>query len=101
RHTSFARDWSSDVCSSDLPPCLCADLAFFSQVAGRSQRIRLWRGVGSDRPVQPGRSAVLKKGRYELGTNRVQLAKQNIEAFNKEIGRASCRERGAIWVGEE
>jgi steroid delta-isomerase-like uncharacterized protein len=24
-----------------------------------------------------------KKGRFELGTNRVQLAKQNIEAFNK------------------
>src|SRR5690606_39973773 len=22
RHTCFSRDWSSDVCSSDLPPCV-------------------------------------------------------------------------------
>src|SRR5439155_4702634 len=23
RHTIWPRDWSSDVCSSDLPPCRC------------------------------------------------------------------------------
>src|SRR5690606_41012784 len=25
RHTRFSRDWSSDVCSSDLPNCLTVD----------------------------------------------------------------------------
>src|SRR5690606_3446019 len=29
RHTSFSRDWSSDVCSSDLGGCLVALLATF------------------------------------------------------------------------
>src|SRR5690606_39722688 len=24
RHTRFSRDWSSDVCSSDLLPCRCS-----------------------------------------------------------------------------
>src|SRR5690606_40728219 len=35
RHTRFSRDWSSDVCSSDLPQCVKA------HNAGRNLQLRL------------------------------------------------------------
>src|SRR5690606_40519935 len=31
RHTRFSRDWSSDVCSSDLPSVAAADQVLFAQ----------------------------------------------------------------------
>src|SRR5204863_5794054 len=70
RHTSSLRDWSSDVCSSDLR----------GPVLGRAERrmmagmIRL--GEPQDRR---GRGALFE----DVGA----------EAFGHQIGRASCRER--------
>src|SRR5690606_40708573 len=42
RHTSFSRDWSSDVCSSDL--ALFNDLAFAVERVGRLARLDRTRG---------------------------------------------------------
>src|SRR5690349_24009013 len=82
RHTRSLRDWSSDVCSSDLPsaPWATPARALFAGFADRLVRRR-----------EPGSP----KGRM-VGGRGVELAAgsavRRAELF--EIGRASCRERG-------
>src|SRR5207245_5525560 len=79
RHTRCYRDWSSDVCSSDL--------------AGGLQQPR--QVVGGD-----GQEAVL------VGVDQLASFDALAEDFDRatpaygrdEIGRASCRERGEGWV---
>src|SRR5437660_4772842 len=68
RHTRWPRDWSSDVCSSDLS----------TQTAQANARI----GAGTNVAANRGRNLT-------LGRN---------VAINREIGRASCRERVYISV---
>src|SRR5690606_40593804 len=76
RHTRFSRDWSSDVCSSDL------------QQASR-WRERLERGplaAGSGSRALPSRSEPERQG----NGRRHQNHERNVAI---KIGRASCRER--------
>src|SRR5207302_5361964 len=68
RHTRFSRDWSSDVCSSDLCPS--------KRLSGRYAQTAVW--TGSEMVVWGGTD--------------------DFTYFNTEIGRASCRERVLIWV---
>src|SRR5690606_39820791 len=77
RHTRFSRDWSSDVCSSDLDfkrnPQQFIELA--AETINRCKRMALVDGI-----------------KYQkLGDQHVYAQ----ELFEKEeqIGRASCRER--------
>src|SRR5690606_39543818 len=76
RHTRFSRDWSSDVCSSDLGLIVSERLsAELSPVLGRARQAH-----------QEGR---------DLGgllSERPELADVDIPSL-MEIGRASCRER--------
>src|SRR5690606_41201764 len=78
RHTRFSRDWSSDVCSSDLivPFLACGDVG-----ADRDVLVRLAAHVEErdDRRVDP----VV-----------VTLLRAVADLAVPEIGRASCRERG-------
>src|SRR3712207_9352991 len=69
RHTRYWRDWSSDVCSSDL--------VFIQVGADKALRIRLWmdQRAASARQIFQDR-----RGQTDLW----------------EIGRASCRERVEI-----
>src|SRR5690606_41143281 len=75
RHTRFSRDWSSDVCSSDLD-AVPGEGAF-----GESTRESAlpWDRI---RPVNFGRETRLSQALALL-----------------EIGRASCRERADIAAG--
>src|SRR5690625_6915717 len=84
RHTRWPRDWSSDVCSSDLD----------------DERVDLL-----NRMFQPvnellgqGASAIDSR----LATFKADVKKIDnkyiVEAELPEIGRASCRERVKIWV---
>src|SRR5690606_40735760 len=97
RHTRFSRDWSSDVCSSDLAatpandqPCLV--------------KCRLWR-------LLPARVGLID-GQLIIGHGEAEQGRQ--ERFPRspggsiaepwreqllEIGRASCREREEMCVG--
>src|SRR5207249_9586046 len=81
RHTRSKRDWSSDVCSSDLPgidPNSGGTALGFPLRAQLSERPRRkLRGAGQSPNSRPGRTA-------EGSANAAQVS---------EIGRASCREK--------
>src|SRR3546814_4500413 len=119
-------DWSSDVCSSDLPrrcwpprggPCAVRDHARGAQflrpaVGGHGDRHA--RAVGqlspdllSGRPHQLGDEAVQDLGgcllsRLVVVSNRVSAAKQTRPGAEGGLSvevRAALRERGGIWFG--
>src|SRR5690606_40907415 len=72
RHTIFSRDWSSDVCSSDLPGAVCSAAAAEQTAPGlyRRRPEAVWLLRGALRPFC---------------------------LVRMQIGRASCRVRGQIW----
>src|SRR5205809_4499083 len=78
RHTRCSRDWSSDVCSSDLQ-----DLHF------QSGRFSVSTATIEDRKADGGTAAGLQAGvRQICWWNPPDITRQRAE-----IGRASCRER--------
>src|SRR5690606_39432405 len=87
RHTRFSRDWSSDVCSSDLIMAnldiaekrLPQDGRIALRVGGRAIDVRV-----STLPTGHGERAVLRLLDKSAGF---------IELERLEIGRASCRGR--------
>src|SRR5699024_11708122 len=92
RHTRSKRDWSSDVCSSDLMALYGYTISTISKVTCSL------RALGAT-PKERGNS-ILPTGKVPLppkpynglseGLSRLWL----IPMRSKEIGRASCRERG-------
>src|SRR5207302_7272297 len=91
RHTRFSRDWSSDVCSSDLV-----------RVPDGTKRIELVRAGDVVMTVGPdggtGRAAVQT---VFTSTNRLLEVRTDRGTVTTKIGRASCRERVEIPVGVE
>src|SRR5207253_5140186 len=92
RHTRWPRDWSSDVCSSDLPvgPTL-ADLA-------RARR-RLARWPPTSRGPAGGASWAIVVALASVSVRGAVIAPSELAALglDEEIGRASCRE--GVWMG--
>src|SRR5207249_8806563 len=89
RHTRSKRDWSSDVCSSDL--------------VVRGDHV-LGGGGQQDVALQIEACVFIDGlGAGKIGDRSGLLAmiheSFNIEPAGIEIGRASCRERGDVWVG--
>src|SRR2546422_6294197 len=88
RHTRCSRDWSSDVCSSDLLGMQCAVIEFARNVAGL-------RDANSSEFVPDGPTSVIdlmsdqRKVEEKGGTMRLGAYPCVLE----KIGRASCRER--------
>src|SRR5690606_39517005 len=83
RHTRFSRDWSSDVCSSDLAG---ADLAFLQLVQEGLALLRLLLlqvGTAAEHDVVAVAVELDDLGLDLLADERLQV----------KIGRASCRER--------
>src|SRR5690606_40661556 len=88
RHTRFSRDWSSDVCSSDLGQ-------------GRQVIRNLHVGGGGIHGIMPGNHLQHVGGVLHTLRQRSDLIQRRgkgdeTEAGNApvEIGRASCREEG-------
>src|SRR3712207_9497737 len=77
RHTRYWRDWSSDVCSSDL-----------EETGALTRTLRRGRGVLLPEQIE------LPRAFDGLGT----AAGQQLGVDVVEIGRASCREREKISV---
>src|SRR5207245_8505917 len=90
RHTRCYRDWSSDVCSSDLSRCSPGR----SAITGSAFR-SAW--LDADRVDQLIDANMDRESESE---SREQLA-GGCTVKESEIGRASCRERGEIggWGG--
>src|SRR5207249_8642989 len=98
RHTRSKRDWSSDVCSSDLMTRANARVIAAIEPVDRSFDVR--HGVLVRRAaVKDERGGEVRA----IGGKAERLAATPAKAGNKqfaarEIGRASCRER--VWSAE-
>src|SRR5204862_6031103 len=95
RHTRSLRDWSSDVCSSDLN-----QFYLIAKSAGLDYR-RVLDAMKRNYPrarsiPTPGLAAgpCLFKDTMQLAA----FAQNQFSLGNAEIGRASCRERVWVWV---
>src|SRR5207249_5399213 len=98
RHTRSKRDWSSDVCSSDLGyTSACRNTPFLSSI----RRYRLSKDgptTSSERPTAPPQRQLQSNLQVntELRKNWIRF----IRPIFSKIGRASCRERmGFAGVG--
>src|SRR5262249_61749722 len=85
RHTRLVSDWSSDVCSSDLDAQL-------------RQRVGADELHGDALPPPPQRIRHLALEALQLLCPRLLADGPQQRRGPGEIGRASCRERGEIWV---
>src|SRR5690606_40540391 len=93
RHTRFSRDWSSDVCSSDLRDGWEGSAVSVVPALGASPVLRSRRfPVSRHEPASDYRLISKVSG----GLAGLRSSKTSIKY---EIGRASCRERGEIGVG--
>src|SRR5690606_39287124 len=96
RHTRFSRDWSSDVCSSDLSvkPVTPIDIppqeTAFSAL-GLNDALAFSvaeKGYLEPTPIQAQAIPLVLEGRDVIGSAQT----------GTEIGRASCRAR--VWIAE-
>src|SRR5207247_7865749 len=96
--TRSTRDWSSDVCSSDLTTT-ASSVRFSASVSHRLERPS-WK-LGS-RLHHPPAGAFKKTHGHRLGSLVVlhrrdgSFCRTEVFAGHLEIGRASCRER--VWI---
>src|SRR5207302_8144293 len=99
-HTRFSRDWSSDVCSSDLGAVRCGLLLAHVGARGGSETAF----------TVPHCAGLVETYAAEFGTphsllwNPVNIHKSSSPCRRRtggigEIGRASCRERGGVEEG--
>src|SRR5690606_40380246 len=95
RHTRFSRDWSSDVCSSDLVT-VAHDVPLEPPIA-RDDRV-LIDDVTGDFTADID---LLANDEDPDGTaDDLEVAIDGVEMLPSEIGRASCRERGWFAVDD-
>src|SRR5690606_39695189 len=87
RHTRFSRDWSSDVCSSDLQHSLIhlVSLPIHFEVEARNPGYKIYYPIFPDQTNRFGGSSPYRS------SNEYQLVCLSPRAL--QIGRASCRER--------
>src|SRR5690606_40376590 len=89
RHTRFSRDWSSDVCSSDLkirriiPDCSISQdiITGFPTETEEDHKDTL---------------SLMEYAQYDFGYMFAYSERPGTLAARKKIGRASCREGGAV-----
>src|SRR5207249_8956786 len=95
RHTRSKRDWSSDVCSSDLIVLKFLDCVFIAFAV----RIIHLRPAGDPRFHQVPEMIKRNYLFVAFGAPGPLRARTDQAHVALEIGRASCRGRVEIWVG--
>src|SRR5690606_39344179 len=97
-HTRFSRDWSSDVCSSDLDEWVEGHRVGESTKSGYRRLIRPhvkpYIGEVELAKLTSTRLAALYR---KLESEGRRNHKGELTGEGLEIGRASCRERGEVW----
>src|SRR5690606_40135610 len=92
RHTRFSRDWSSDVCSSDL--------GVDGLVRAAKQVVVVVVPPQVDNvAVGQHHRAALHEDELHIQLSGAVLQQLCRHAVNWAIGRASCRERGSMSLG--
>src|SRR5439155_4208220 len=89
RHTRWPRDWSSDVCSSDL--------VWVGFEAGRLFHWSAMDSIFLGAMLSVSSTTIIVKALAELGKSKERFAEL---IFGIQIGRASCRERLCMSVVE-
>src|SRR5690606_40670888 len=89
RHTRFSRDWSSDVCSSDLlvlkSVSEIVQKLMYSKEEAKRLKERFWTNFGQFMSLVPNEEGVkVNWVNYKTGIKHL---------YFRKIGRASCRER--------
>src|SRR5207247_8339012 len=88
RHTRSTRDWSSDVCSSDL------SVDYFNQAIEKDPTYALaYVGLADANIVIPFFSVGSAQDCYPRAKAAAKRALEIDDQLAEEIGRASCRER--------
>src|SRR5207302_4542790 len=95
RHTRFSRDWSSDVCSSDL---LLSDFQVSIPEIGTIKARQVPFVVITSNRTREVHDALKRRCLYHW-IDYPDLDKEVEIVRAREIGRASCRERGGAGVG--
>src|SRR5690606_39627278 len=96
RHTRFSRDWSSDVCSSDLDPNRLQSLVDPGALA-RLDLVQVLRdGKAALFAANLGLAAYQRRLAEQLGIEPGAELKAAAQEAQAQIGRASCRERGEV-----
>src|SRR5690606_40551827 len=93
--TRFSRDWSSDVCSSDLPdaPTPSTEAIVFITSNFYDGDLKT-AGAGTTGLDGADKLCQLHADAASLaGTYRAWLSASTVDAIDRKIGRASCRER--------
>src|SRR5207249_8273353 len=97
RHTRSKRDWSSDVCSSDLPRSAAARGAMMGVSKWLAPLMQQYDVIWCPIHLMP------YKEQWPVGAPTASLylveAAAEQTGLPDEIGRASCRERGGIAGG--
>src|SRR5207249_6542036 len=91
RHTRSKRDWSSDVCSSDLHFASTAKRVIFLYMSGGPSHLELF----DHKPTLARLHLQPMPESFTRGQPIAQLQNAELKCF--EIGRASCRERVELW----
>src|SRR5690606_40760572 len=97
RHTSFSRDWSSDVCSSDLLAIPSAALDAYREVAGGSpshpgMRESLLTMMNGDDAIYRREAAQILVPVYEAEQNSEKLIEAYRRSEERRVGK-ECRYR--------
>src|SRR5207247_4436863 len=94
RHTRSTRDWSSDVCSSDLnyKNAITAHLGVTRRTINPGDVIDLGGGMYATCLVAGGR--LLSGGSIPINNDDLNSESISLKIEFNKIGRASCREEG-------
>src|SRR5207247_6540868 len=94
RHTRSTRDWSSDVCSSDLEELGTGPASIYWHVRNKGELLQLL----YERVMEEVRLPAPDPSRWTEQLR--ELARQVRDIMRRhQIGRASCRERGEAEGG--
>src|SRR5690606_40076405 len=95
RHTGLSRDWSSDVCSSDLLAIANDFLAARLEVPNRRGHLFELRYSAARHRAQVEHEHLNSLVRLRRLDRIDDIAHERLRPLPAEIGRASCRRRGS------